>query len=574
MRRTCRVLAVSLVLFASGCKYIEFLPFLKSPVDNSPRGRQDTKQGPAFDAAGAIANALATVDPAVDWGAYNGTLTGDRFSPLSDINAGNVATLRVQCTADLGEKAPMQSGPVAVRGTIYLTSATSTWAFDATTCQLRWRHRYRYSPAPDYDLKVNRGVGYLDLGDGPRLFRGANDGRVYALDARTGSELWNVMAGSVERGETFPAAPVAWQVAPGQGLVFIGNAGGDNYGVTGRIMAFDARTGDRVWSFDLVPTTGPANATWPPVNDRTPRAGAASWTSYALDTLAGRLYVPTGNAAPDFLADVRPGSNQHAYSIVALDARTGTFVHAWQLLERDVHDWDVAAAPMLVTGPDAQPTLVAAGKDGYVTAFDLETGDRRFKAAVSTMENVDAPLTASGTRFCPGVQGGVEWNGPSYSPATGMLYVGSIDWCTTVAVEPASELVGKWAIPWTGSAHLTQPFGVMDPKAAARGWLTAVDLITGAVRWRYSSPTPIVAGVTATAGGVVFAADLAGNVLAFDAATGAELYRHNTGQPIGGGIISYSVMGRQYVAVASGLHAPKSWQVESSNATLVVLGLP
>ena len=562
------------MLLISGCKYIEFLPFLKSPVDNAARGRQDTHRGPAFNNDTLTVPPLAAVNPATDWGAYNGTLTGERFSPLASITATNVASMRVQCVAQLGEKVPMQSGPVEVDGTIYLTSATTTWALDATSCELRWKHRYRYSPAPDYDLKVNRGVGYLDLPDGPRLFRGSNDGRVYAIDARTGKELWNVMAGNVERGETFPAAPVAWQLAPGEGLVFIGNAGGDNYGVTGRIMAFDARSGDRVWSFDLVPSTGPANTTWPPVNDRVPRAGAASWTSYALDTIAGTLYVPTGNAAPDFLAEVRAGSNQHAYSIVALDARTGTFLHAWQLLERDVHDWDVAAAPMLITGADAQLTLVAAGKDGYVTAIELENGERRFRAAVSTMENVDVPLTPDGTRFCPGLQGGVEWNGPSYSPATSMLYVGSIDWCTTVAVQPASELKGKWAIPWTGSAHLTQPFGVMDPKEAARGRLTALDVVTGAERWRYSSPTPIVAGVTATAGGIVFAADLSGNVLAFDAATGAELYRYNTGQPVGGGIISYSVNGRQYVAVASGLHAPKSWQTESGKATLVVLGLP
>jgi alcohol dehydrogenase (cytochrome c) len=190
------------------------------------------------------------------------------------------------------------------------------------------------------------------------------------------------------------------------------------------------------------------------------------------------------------------------------------------------------------------------------------------------MENVDVPLTRKAPGSAPVLQGGVEWNGPSYSPATSMLYVGSIDWCTTVAVQPASELKGKWAIPWTGSAHLTQPFGVMDPKEAARGRLTALDVVTGAERWRYSSPTPIVAGVTATAGGIVFAADLSGNVLAFDAATGAELYRYNTGQPVGGGIISYSVNGRQYVAVASGLHAPKSWQTESGKATLIVLGLP
>src|SRR4051812_10720545 len=110
--------------------------------------------------------------------------------------------------------------------------------------------------------------------------------------------------------------------------------------------------------------------------------------------------------------------------------------------------------------------------------------------------------------------------------------------------------MSKLAIPWTGSAKLTQPFGKMDAKENGRGWLTAVDAKTGAIRWRYQSATPLVAGVTATAGGIVFAADLAGNVFGFDAASGAIRFRAQTGQPIGGGIVSYSVRGRQFVAVA------------------------
>jgi len=123
---------------------------------------------------------------------------------------------------------------------MYLTTAERTYAVDAASCQLRWKHIYEYRPRPDFDLKVNRGVAYA----GGRLFRGTNDGRLLALDARTGEELWNVVAGDVTKGETFPAAPIAWR-----DLVFIGNAGGDNFGVIGRMMAFDARTGAVRWRY-------------------------------------------------------------------------------------------------------------------------------------------------------------------------------------------------------------------------------------------------------------------------------------------------------------------------------------
>jgi outer membrane protein assembly factor BamB len=161
----------------------------------------------------------------------------------------------------------MQSGPIVVDGTIYLTTAEYTYAVDGMTCKLRWKHRYEYHPRPPFDPKVNPRVAYLD----GRLFRGANDGRVYALDAASGQELWNVRAGEPERGETFPAAPVAWD-----GRVCSGNAGGDNLGVTGRMMAFEAATGGKLWSFDIVPGNGPAAATWPAETERMIRFAAAT----------------------------------------------------------------------------------------------------------------------------------------------------------------------------------------------------------------------------------------------------------------------------------------------------------
>jgi outer membrane protein assembly factor BamB len=355
-------------------------------------------------------------------------------------------------------------------------------------------------------------------------------------------------------------------------MVFIGNAGGDNFGVTGRMMAFDAETGGMLWSFELVPGAGEANRSWPPASETVPKAGAASWTSYALDTVSGTLYVPTGNAAPDFLPELRPGANLYAHSIVALDARTGALRKHYPVLDRDFHDWDVAASPALVTTRAGASLLLVGGKDGHVYGIERDTRTHRYRTAVTTIENTTAPFSEEGTRFCPGVNGGVEWNGPTYSPRTNALYVNAIDWCTTVRVAPPSELEGKEGLPWTGSAALEEPFG--KPDSTRRGWLTALDADDGRVRWRYASPTPLVAGITATAGGLVFTGDLDGNVLAFDASDGRILWRGQTRQPVGGGVVSYAVGGRQFVAVASGLHAPLTWKLYSSTAKVVVYALP
>ncbi|HEY5087748.1 MAG TPA: PQQ-binding-like beta-propeller repeat protein [Gemmatimonadaceae bacterium] len=551
---------------APGCTYLQYLPFLKSPVDTRAKGVSSTTKGPAFTLD---VRASRAIDPSADWPAYNNDPTAHRYSVLAQITVANVASLVPVCRFVTGEQTPMQSGPIVVGGVMYLTSATNTYAVDAATCKLRWRHSYVYSPKPDYDLKTNRGVAYLDTPDGPRLFRGANDGRVYALDAITGREVWNILAGDVKKGETFPAAPVAWH-----GLVYIGNAGGDNYAVTGRMMAFDARTGARVWSFDLVPGSGPANLTWPAETNRVPRGGGTTWTSYTLDTLASAIYVPTGNAAPDFLQEVREGDDLYTYSVIGLDARTGALQHVYQLLKRDFHDWDVAAAPLLVTTQEHRQIIAEAGKDGHLYGVDRESGKILYSTPVTTLYNGTTPLTEAGTRFCPGVQGGVEWNGPAYSPTMNTLYVGSVDWCSTVRIDPPDKLKNKLGIPWTGSAKLLNPFGVMDSLSKRRGWLTAVGADDGAVKWRYASPTPLVAGVTATAGGLVFAADLDGNILGFDQRDGSIRFRYNTGQPIGGGIVSYAVSGKQYIAVASGLDAPTTWQTKSSAATVVVLALP
>ncbi|MEP7065236.1 MAG: PQQ-binding-like beta-propeller repeat protein [Gemmatimonadota bacterium] len=559
-----RALAGVIIVAVSACSQ---LVFLKPPSVPRQKGSSSTVHGPAF-ASSSGSRAAVSVD--ADWPMFNRGYDGTRFSPLTQISAANVSSLAPACTFPLGVTANMQSGLVAVNGTLFFTTATDTYAIDAATCALRWRHEYDYAPKPPFDPnKVNRGVSYLDGPDRARLFRGANDGRVMALDPGTGEELWSAVAGDPSKGETFPAAPIAWN-----GMVFMGNAGGDNFAVKGRLMAFDVKTGGRLWSFDLVPENGPAAQTWPQGTERFPKVGGASWTSYALDTAAGVVYTPTGNAAPDFIQQVRPGRNLYTYSVVGIKSQAGTLDTFYQLLEKDYHDWDVAAAPSLLTTRTGQHLVVAAGKDGHVYGIERATGRRIYATAVSTIENVDAPLTGQGARFCPGVNGGVEWNGPSYSPRTNLLYVGSIDWCTTIATHSADQpgkLKGKEALPWTGSNKLRAPFGAND--STRRGWITAIDADDGSIKWRHPSPTPIIAGVTATAGDVVFTADLNGTILAFDARDGRQLWSYSAGEPVGGGIITYQVGGTEYLAVAAGINSPIGWKLTSLPAKVLVFAL-
>src|SRR6185436_2782347 len=218
-----------------------------------------------------------------DWLTYNGPLTGDRYSPLSQITTANVGRLRQVCAFDAPEAVNFQSGIVAVNGVLYFTLFNHTYAIDGTTCQQKWKHT---RPEPDTFLMVNRGVVY---GDG-RLFRGTADAHVLAIDATNGALLWDVSIGDPKKGESVPMAPIAWS-----GLVFAGNAGGDNFGVIGRVYALDAATGRIVWQFNTVPETGPARATWLKASPENPPSGGATWTSYALDDASGILYVPAGN---------------------------------------------------------------------------------------------------------------------------------------------------------------------------------------------------------------------------------------------------------------------------------------
>jgi alcohol dehydrogenase (cytochrome c) len=256
---------------------------------------------------------------------------------------------------------------------------------------------------------------------------------------------------------------------------------------------------------------------------------------------------------------------------VVLDAKTGAYSRHFSVVPHDFHDWDVSAPPALVTTRGGRRLMAVTPKDGRLYGYDLASSAQLYATPITTIENDKAPLTAAGTRFCPGSQGGSEWNGPSYSPQSNLVYTGSVDWCVTVQVAPPEKVaatpVGQ---SWAGTPQ--GDFGKFDPKDRWGGWVTATDADSGAVRWRFRTDAPVLAGVTSTAGGLVFTADMGGNAYGLDAASGAPLWRDRLDGAAGGGVITYMAGGQQYVAFIAGTNSP-IWPVDKKTAKIVVYSL-
>jgi alcohol dehydrogenase (cytochrome c) len=511
--------------------------------------------------------AAAAVAPG-DWLTYNRTLAGDRFSPLDEINRGNVAQLAAVCTYTLPEVSALQTGPIVVSGTMYFTTETRSYAIDAATCAQKWMvERPVEHPSP---LGVHRGFAWLD----GKLFRGTTDGHVLALDAKDGHTLWDHEIDEKAAGITMPMAPIA-----ASGLVFVGHAGGDQTGVTGHAYALDANDGHVVWKFSVVPDDPAIRATWPNA-DKFPVTGGAFWTSFTLDTERGVLYLPAGNPAPDFDVEARGGDNLYTNSVIALDSATGRLLGYNQVVKRDSHDWDVNSPPALAVTKSGRAIVASANKDGLLSVLDrgsvtsstAAAGERMptiFQSPTTTRENADVPLSRTApVRFCPGMQGGNEWNGAAFHPGFNALFTGAVDWCASVQLQEEVKVPSAGAI-WFGS----KPGDSQGPASEARGWITAFDADTGAVRWKFAAATPVVAAVTPTAGGLLFSAELRGDLRAFDAENGNVLWHLETGQSIGGGIVSYTAGGRQRIGVASGMKS-RIWPGAADQSRIQVFGLP
>jgi alcohol dehydrogenase (cytochrome c) len=528
---------------------------------------EPNKKTTASGSSGAPANGLngkptqkelnAAHTDTTDWLMSNHDYGGQRFVDLKQITPQNVASLKPVARFDLGDRGPFHTNPVVSEGLMYITVKDSTIALDAVTMQVRWR--YDRKPKGKEGWPMNRGIAIKD----GKVIRGTHDGYLVALNAATGSVVWErALVDMTQHEGGFTMAPVVFE-----DLIIIGPAGSEQ-GVKGWVGAFRLSNGEPVWRFNTVPDHGePGAETWEKADSKL-KGGGAVWAPLSLDPQAGVVYVPVANPAPDFLGDARPGKNLYTCAMLALDARTGNLRWFYQLVPHDEHDWDTTQASPLFTTTIAGKTrkLVAtSGKDGLLHVLDRDTHQQVYEAPITTRFNTDVPLNLEGVRACPGVLGGSQWNGPAFNPGTNMLYVNAVDWCGTFA-KAAEDRYVEGQMYMGGSVR-------QDPPDKSRGWLSAIDASTGAVRWKYESKRPLLAAVTTTSANLIFTGELLGDFLALDAKNGEVLYRYDTGARMNGGVISYSINGKQYVAVATGT-ANGFWAVPPAPAAIIVFALP
>ena len=427
-----------------------------------------------------------------DWLYHTHDYTGRRYVDLDAIDSGNARRLQVACVYQVGEMSNFQTGPIVYDGTMYLTSVRATVAIDAATCRPLWRHTW--APRATEVWRNNRGVAVAN----GRVVRGTSDGYLLALGASDGRLLWARRAADAAIGETFTMAPMIYD-----DLILIGPAGSEN-AISGWVGAFRLEDGETVWRFKTVPgAREDGEDSWENPEDIV-LGGGAVWTPFALDPEREELYVAVTNPAPDLQAELRPGDNLYTNSLVALDVRSGELRWYQQLVPADFHDWDLTQVSPLYrsTIEGSERNLVATvGKDGLLRVLDRQTHEQWFETEITTRENVDAPLTPDGVRACPGLLGGVEWNGPAYNEKTNMLYVPAVDWCSTFHLAEEVRFI-------PGKGYLG---GYVSMEGFGKGRLTAVDGSDGSVRWRYDSPRPMVAAVTTTAGGLVLTGELTGD---------------------------------------------------------------
>jgi len=532
--------------------YLETLGRASAPVESAsaPSASAALAEGPTQ------TELLRAAQDNRNWLYASKDYTGQRFVDLRQITPKNAGQLRAACIYRSNTAGSTQTNPLVYKGVMYLTIDKAIVAIDATTCRERWTYNWEAKGA--VLSPTNRGVA---LKDG-RVVRGTADGYLIAVDRDKGTLLWSQKIADAKSSQYLSMPPLIYE-----DLVIYGPAGAD-WGAKNWIGAFKLATGEQVWRFNLIPDAGePGADTWKDLKARD-HGGGSVWTPLSLDAGKGVLYIPVGNPAPDFYPDVRPGSNLYTNSVVALDVKTGKLLWYRQFGPADANDRDLSqVSPLFTATVNGKPRdlLTVSGKDGLLRLLDRDTREVFYEVPITTRTNFDKVPTVAGAHGCPGLLGGMEWNGPAYNPSTQTLYVATVDWCATFTKSDKPP-------EFTENAHYYGGAVTPDPRDQAKGWLQAIDATTGKMRWRQQWPTPLVAGVTVTSGGVLFTGDLNNEFLAIDASNGKTLYRFNTGGSIGGGVITYEIDGKQYVATTSGVVS--GFFGGSGTSAIIVFSLP
>jgi alcohol dehydrogenase (cytochrome c) len=485
------------------------------------------------------------------WLVVSGDYKGQRLSPLTQITPANASQLAPQWTFQTAVVAnQFEATPVVLDGVLYYSGPlNNAWAIDARTGKQIWKYT-RSLPA---GLKVCCGPvnrGFAVYGD--RLFMTTLDAHLVALEMKTGKVIWDVELADFKLGYASTPAPLVVK-----GKLIVGIAGGE-YANRGFLDAIDPADGKRIWRFWTVPAPGePGAETWPV--DVLERGGAPTWLTGTYDPELNTLYWGTGNPNPDWDGDNRPGDNLYAASLIALDPDTGKLKWHFQFTPHDTHDWDANQVPVLADLTiNGQPRKVVmqANRNGFIYLLDRATG--KFIAAhqygnqnwASGFTPEGRPIeipghtpTEQGTMTCPDWYGNTNHMSPSYDAARNLFFV-------TVRMTCANFI--KKDTPDANVGDRTMG-GTVAPVGERWGALRAIDPVTGKMKWEVKYELPGWAGVTATAGGVVFSGDHQGTFMAVDSATGRVLYKYATGGQFFGPPTTFMLDGRQWVVMPSAM---------------------
>jgi alcohol dehydrogenase (cytochrome c) len=502
-----------------------------------------------------------------NWLTYSGTYLGQRYSQLTQITPDNVRTLELQWVFQARSIEKFEATALVVDGVLYTVQAPNDIvALDAVTGRTFWQYSYR--PAPESRPccgRVNRGVAIL----GDTLFMGTIDGHLVAVDAKTGSLIWDTAVAKPEAGYSLTHAPLVVK-----DKVIVGTAGGE-YGIRGFLAAYDARTGKEAWRFNTIPGPGePGHDTW--AGDSWKRGGGPIWVTGSYDRDLNLTYWGVGNPGPDFNGDVRMGDNLYTDSVIALDADTGQLKWHYQFSPHDEFDYDATQVPVLTDlswNGRPRKVLMFANRNGIFYVLDRATGEfllgKPF-VKVTWADGFDAkgrprrvPGIASnfeGVTVFPGNQGGTNWYNPAFSPRTGLFYIPAwVNYSTTWVKTKVDFVEGRvytsgiprFTVPRDLQSWQRQPVN-QRKEDEGYGAVRAVDPHTGELKWEYKMSDFTDGGILATASDLVFTGGREGYFVALNARTGAPLWKFSVGGVVASGPMTYSVGGRQYVAVAAG----------------------
>ena len=485
-----------------------------------------------------------------NWLTYWGDYQGTHYSALPQITASNVGRLQAAWARQLPGSSVLEATPLVVDGVMYTSGPPGiVVALDAATGRQIWRYqRPQKSRNPNEINPFNRGVAIL----GNRLFVGTLDAALLALDLRTGALLWEIQMADPMQGFSITSPPL-----PVKDMIVAGIAGGE-FGIRGFIDAYDPATGARLWRFSAIPGLGEyGHDTW--AGDSWKLGCGATWLPGSYDPDLDLIYWAAGNPCPLYNGSAREGDNLFTSSVVALDPATGQRKWHYQFSPHDTHDWDSNQDMMLVDRSfhgEPRRLLMHADRNGHfyvldratgkflaATPFTTQTWSAGFDADGRPILAAGSQASAAGSVVAPSIGGATNFQAPSYSAATGLVYL---------AYQDGGQRYFSETQPYESGRQYPGGRGAATGAPRSAG-IKAIDPENGRTVWSFPlTQGSLTAGVLATAGGVVFAASREGYLYALDARTGTSIWRFQTGAAIDASPISYAVGGRQFVAVSSG----------------------